>query len=396
MLIVLVQSIILYMPGPLLTKIVDQTGWTYGQAGQLNSAIYLTMALSAVFGSTIMVKIGTKNTSLIACILATLGSLIALVGGTNHAVQLAGRFLVGIGFGFYFICPAAVIKYWFSEKSAIFFQGVRTAFDYFSCSLPYYIMLPIFAVLGTWQKSFAFFAIPLVIITILYALFAKVNAEEKDDLAKMKAENRNLFAGVAEALKNKYEWCIISGELGKVFIVNMFGTYLPAFLEVERGLSPTTAAAVTGIANLSGIVGGVFWGALSVKTGRHKVFTWPSLLVVIVSAFGCLLTSNIVVLIVLEFLMGVGFTGTMIAYTSLPYELPGMSKAGAAAGGALGLCIPYLFSALGPVFWDLLEKAGLGMQGILLLFACVCVVFTIPQFFLPETGPKGKLARSSE
>ncbi len=387
------MSIMLYMPGPLLTSICKDTGWTMGQAGLLNSVVYIMMAIFAVVGGVIMAKLGSKKTMLCALILGAVGCFIAQIAGTSLYVHLAARVISGIGFGLYFVVPATVISYWFSKEKAVFFQGVRCTADLFSCSLPYYIILPIFAICSRWQTTFAVVGIPLIILFVIYLFFARETDDEKVERAQSAESKTSMFNGLGLVIRNPNCWFIILGELGKVFAYNMFLTYLPAYLELNKGMTPAAASSYTGIISIVGMLSGAIMGGVSAAIGYRKILTWPMLLMTAFGALGALFTTGPLLMLFCA-LMGFGVTGFMVAYTAIPYELPGLTPAAASCSVALTLCIPYIFSSFGPLIYDALSGAGLSMKTILLIFLIPGFVFSIPCFFLLETGPKGKYAQS--
>lgn len=392
-------SLTLCEVSPLITNIVSQTGWTLGQAGELNSIVFFLMGAFSLIASPIMDKLGTKKTALLALALATLSHLVSFLCGENFTIHYVRQFVYGCSWGIFFLVPGAVLNYWAPVSSRPFFMGMRCAVDLGSCAVAYYIILPIFHALGdNWQMTFTVIGIISAIIFVIYALFIPTTQEEIDEIAQKKLERergQKRKPGIIRALKIKQVWVIMGALIGIQIVYNMWSTYLPAFLELERGYTAEAASSVAGAMSAAGIIAGLGGGAVSSLVGRRKVLCAPILGIGLIGAFGSLYVNNHALVVLFSACIGFSITGYMTAYTTIPAELPEIVGDNDLYSGAVAIiyCAGFMLSYFCPSIVDAVSASGKSLQYALAIMAIPLVASFIISFFIKETGPKGKAAK---
>lgn len=393
-------SLTLCEVSPLITNIISQTGWTLGQAGQLNAIVFFLMGAFAVVASPIMDVMGTKKTALLALALAAASHLVSFLCGDSFTVHYIRQFVYGCSWGIFFLVPGAVLNYWLPQESRAFFLGMRCAVDLGSCAVAYYIVLPIFHALGdNWQMTFTIIGFLAVIIFAVYAVFIPTTQEELDERAAKKAAKAagtRQAPGIVRAAKSKQVWIICLCLVGMQWVYNIWSSYLPSFLELERGFTAEAASNMAGVMSVAGIVSGLGGGALSSALGRRKILTWPVLLIGLVGAFGSLYVTNTALLMFFSGCVGFGITGFMTAYTTIPGELPEAIGDVDFYNGAVAIiyAIAFMVTYIPPYIIDAFSAAGKTMQFSLTVLAIPLAFSCVVSFFIMETGPKGKLAQS--
>lgn len=393
-------SVTLNMVSPLITIISEKTGWSLGQVGQFNAIIFFLMGAFALVGSPIMDRFGTKKTALLSLALAAVGNIMAIACGEVYALHFLGKFLYGCAWGLFFLIPGAVITYWLPAKTRATMMGLRCTVDILGCGVTYYVVLPVYRALGeSWQMTFMAFGLAFAVIFVLYLLGLGVNeAEEREraERAARQAAGEKTVSGLAAAAKSPQVWLMCATLCGIQFVYNGYSSYLPAYLQLEKGFSVDAASNITGMMSIFGMVSGVATGAISTALGRRFVFTWPMMLLCVAGSLGCLFVDGAIPLLACAALLGVAMTGYMTGYTTIPGELPGADtnfyNGAVAIIYSIGFMVTY---GCAPVV-SLVQKCGGSMRAALLVFCVPGAIGLVTSFFIRDTGAragKGAMAR---
>ena len=399
MIMVFFFSVTLNEVPPLITTISADTGWSLGKCGQLTSIVFFLCGAGSFVGSPIMDKFGTKKTALIALGLAVAGHVVGWLGGANYTLQYIGKFLYGCGWGIFFLVPGSVIAFWLPLEKRALFNGIRCTCDILGSGMAYYIILPIFHGLNdNWQGTFGVFGIVFAVIFCAYLFLLPTNEAELAEMAQKKDAKargeKGSSAGIIKAAKSKQVWIILIALIGPQWIYNCFTTYVPSFLELERGYTAEAASNLTGIMSIAGMVAGVFIGSVSTIVGRRSVMTWPMILLMVIGGFGMAFTSSTALVIVFSIFIGFGLTGFMTAYTTIPGELPGADNDFYAGAVAIIYGIAFMLTYITPVLYQAILDSGRSQSIALAINTIPGIISLIAAFFIMETGPKGKYQQS--
>lgn len=388
----MLYSTVLMLPSSLITTISEETGWTLGQTGTFNSIVALLMGIFALCGSFVLDKLGPKNTAVIALAIGALGGILAFFGGTSYMIHLAGRFLVGVSWGIFFVVPAVVIADWFPSEKQSFFQGMRGSFDLFGAGVAFYIVLPIFYLVKSWQITFGVFGVAMGALMLIYIVFGRDrNARVKPQESIQPVVSQRGESGLKMAAKNKYIWFLTLGVVGKIFAFNTFTTYLPAFLEKERGYSLTEASAMAGLTALVGIASGLVMGALASLTGRRRVMGWPMLAMVTIGGVIALYAESTILVAIGSSMIGWGVTGNMAYYCTVPVDISGGNGSFIAGSTALIMFLSFSLSYFVPDLFQGLLDSGYSIQKAMLMSLIPNTILLVPVMLIPETGAKAKI-----
>lgn len=400
MLMTFFYSLTLCEVSPLITNIVNQTGWSLGKAGELNSIVFFLMGAFALVASPILDVLGTRKTALLALALASIAHLVSPLCGNSFTLHYIRQFVYGCSWGMFFLVPGAVLNYYLTDKNRSFFLGMRCAVDLGSCAVAYYIVLPIFHALSdNWQMTFLIMGIIGAIVFVLYWIFVPVHEQEKQEIAAKKAAKAaglKSEPGLLKAAKSKQVWIICLSLCGIQWVFNVWSSYLPAFLELERGYTAESSSSIAGLMSVAGIVTGLGGGALASATGRHKILTWPMLLFGVIGAFGSILAHNTFLVSVCSAFVGFSITGFMAGYTSIPGELPEAKNDVQFYNGAVAIIysIAFMLTYIPPYIIDAFTNSGKSLETALLVLAIPVVISFVASFFIMETGPKGAYQQS--
>lgn len=387
-----IVTICIHAPAPMLTHIVSETGWTLGQAGMMTSGIVSLMyGIIMLIGGRVSEKIGHKNTILASGVLLTVGSVFAVVAGTSYGMHLVGRAFVGAGCGLGELCTAPTTGAYFSGKNESFWQGVRLVVVMLGHGLGYYIILPLLNIAGKWQTVLAMVGILTFISAVLVAVFYK-NAPENPMHPHVTAEKTTFKeSGLGRALRSGQTWIYIVGFTATLWMFNTYNTYLPTFLEYERGWTASSASQLAGLISWMGIIASLVGGWLMARTGRNLIFGWPIFVACIIGIFLTSLPSSPALIALGVIICGFGNAFYNPVYATSLNQLPWSDSSYYTASISLIFGLSYLVTYFVPNLFEVMYKNGEGMSiaQIWMIFAIVLVIGLIPQFFAIETGPKG-------
>lgn len=397
-LMVAVHTFNYYVCGPLVTEMMDKSGFSLGQAGQMTSSFYLFYGIAVLFVPAIINRIGTRKTCLLSCVLLAIGGIMAFFCGENYSLHIVGRLIGGAGFALYFTMPGVIISQWFPANQQSMMQGVRASFDYIWGPVAFLITIPVANAVGSWQGTMGVFGLLGLVVLVIIFIFL---ADKKEDVSAQSEKTddgvgtKNL--GLLYVLKQKWAWAIAIGMVGECFMLNVLSTYLPAFLELERGYTAEGAASLSSVLQFAAFPGSLVAGAIASKSGREKINGIAGLLLNII---GCVMTATLtspVAITIGIILFGFGVGLYMTFYFAAPTVIAGGNYPGIISGSvgltiSLSMIIPYFY----PQIMEWMTNSGMTMSTAFLIFSIPCVFCILPVIFMREYGEKGKWALRGE
>jgi sugar phosphate permease len=238
------------------------------QMGLLLSAFSLAYAFSQLPLGVLLDRIGARIV-LGAGLLAW--SVAQLLGGlvTSLPQFLAARIFLGVGEAPTFPAGAKVIADWFNKRE----RGGPTGIVLSSTTLGPIIAPPAITALMLyvgWRQMFIIMGVIGIALSIVWYLVARdrkdivLTAEERayfDEGSEDSAIKRKLsFAEWRGLFAQRSMWGIVFGFVGIIYMVWLYLTWLPGYLEHERHLSIARVGWVVSIPYLFGMVGTLFSG----------------------------------------------------------------------------------------------------------------------------------------
>ena len=118
------------------------------------------------------------------------------------------------------------------------------------------------------------------------------------------------------------------------------------------------------------------------------------LLVMLLGGAGVVLLDGALLVSISAGLVGLGLAAFMTAYTTIPGELPGADADFYAGAVAIIGGIAFMITFLIPYPYEAIVNAGGSMGTALLCNLIPGAISLVISFFIMETGPKGKYART--
>lgn len=226
-------------------------------------------AVGSFVESLIAAKIGFKKTGLLAAILLIIPQFL-IPYMASYGLILFLRFVQG--WGVVWFVTTSMTTAWFPLKERGMASGIVSGAIPFGIGFGGLLVGWLLTVVGTWQKSFIYFGVITVVISIIWALLARdADADAtSDEVAATE---------VSPLLKNVNPFTLPAGWLiafclfVNAFQLIGFNTVLPSFMK-ELGYSTTQSGTVLMLAGLIGVISTPLGGVLSdalIRRGMESI-----------------------------------------------------------------------------------------------------------------------------
>lgn len=393
-----VGSMLICIPGGILPQIMAETGWDATQAGMLSGINSLAIGIALLIGTRVFDFLGFKKTAQLSALIEIIGCVLAFTSGNNYSMQLVSRAVLGVGIGFGMMLHAPCTSAYFYGKNESFWQGFRMVFIMLSLGIDFYFIVPLYNAIGSWYVVAGLFGIlPVISLILLTAIFKNppINPE-RPPVAAVKTNFRN--SGIAQAMRSWQTWIYVIGFTATLWMFNTYSTYLPTFLQFERGWEAGPSSMLTGLISWMGIISAFLAGIIIQKSGRVQSCGWPTFVICIAGILLTCLPEN-------GFLIGLGvclcgFGNSLYnpVYPTALSQVPWANENYTTASIAMVFGVGYLVTYFVPEIFGAMYKNGAGMpiSTIWLIFGIALIIGLVPQFTALETGPKGNLAKQQK
>lgn len=359
---------------PLVGELQTQFGLTKAATGGIMSLFFLAYTLFQIPSGILGDKIGRKR------VLVTGFSLYAIFIAAIYFVPSFTIFLIlwmltGAAQGCYYgpqyaLSSEAIPKKWITLGSAIIGSGMS-----FGIAIGYYLSSVMISVFNTsWKIPFVMVAIPIVIVTVLMIVFIKEKSNfSVESQTSGKTNFSQLFKNHNLVLAYITIFCSIYG-----FFVII--TWLPNYLEVERGMNKIEASQIASIVPWISIIGTLLCSYVSDKLGRRKpviLFMMPLSLIAIFSIVYCDSYAVLVaVLILYGFIGKISLNPVLIALVADNAPKASLSTAFGLYnffGMAASICAPYFTGLIADKTGSL--NSGFYLAAVITLVGITAMLF---------------------
>lgn len=343
-------------------------------------------------GSFIQDKLGIRKSIILSLWAMVVGNLLAFAA-PSILVFLLARFISGFGQGLYTVSMTPCISTWFADKERTYVITFNTAINSIALAISYSIARPLANLVGGWQKVFILYAIVVIIVALIWTLFAKDSPEARPLLKPSPSESQvkvKTQSSLVRAAKEIQYWKIMLFA-GTFAVANTaIASFLPTYLAAERAMAPEVATTISSLNSLFGIAGSLLGGFLCAQTGRRKPIMVVSLILYILVGFGLTLAHSSLLIIILALASGTLYfvpitsQSTLMIETKEPFDPTILGGAVSISSGiSMLMCVgvSFLFSAV---------SAAASMTVAYRVFFGLCIIGLITILFSRETGPKVK------
>ena len=377
------------------SPLANQFGWTISEVTLTFTISIFVLGIAAFFGGLWLNRKGPRVVAITGGVLYGLGVFLASFSANRlWWLYLSYGLIGGLGLGFGYIVPVAVLVKWFPDR-----RGLITGIAVGGFGLGALITAPVATYLiqsvGV-LNTFAYLGAAFLIVTVVTGLFMQNPPEgwRPTGWAPSAAQVSQRAGGdytLAQALRT-WQWYA----LWLLLFLNTFAGIsiisqeAPIFQELV-GVTVVVAASMVGVASIGNAVGRVFWAWVSDLITRRVTFLVMFLLQVLLfwSLAGAHMVAGMTVLTFIVLMCYGGGFGAMPAFAA---DFFGSKNVGPIYG--LMLTAWGTASAVGPLSIAYLRQSTGSYHRPLYVIAVVMAISALlPLFLFP---PRTKLPREGE
>ncbi|HMH12432.1 MAG TPA: OFA family MFS transporter [Edaphobacter sp.] len=370
--------------------LAKQFGWTISQVTLTFTIAIMVLGFASFFGGLWLKQVGPRVVALTGGVLYGVG--VFLASFSNHGLwwlYLTYGLISGIGLGFAYIVPVAVLLKWFPDK-----RGLMTGIAVGGFGAGALVTAPIATRLiqsvGVLQ-TFAYLGVAFLIVCVVSGYFMQNPPEgwqpegwtpTQKELGQKTAKDFTL----TEALKTWQWWALwLLLFLNTSAGISIISQEAPMFQEFAK-VTAIVAAGMVGVVSIGNALGRVFWAWASDTMGRK--ITFAVMFVLQILLFWLLpslhsVTSVTIVAFIILMCYGGGF-GTMPAFAA---DYFGPTNVGSIYG--LMLTAWGFASAFGPLLIaHLRQSSGTYVGGLHVISVIMTVSALLPLMVRPPAPVK--------
>jgi OFA family oxalate/formate antiporter-like MFS transporter len=357
------------------TPLARQFGWSIPEVTLTFTISIFVLGISAFFGGLWLNRRGPRIVALTGGVLYGVG--VFLASFSDHGLwwlYLSYGVIGGIGLGFGYIVPVAVLVKWFPDRRGLI-TGIAVGGFGAGALITAPVATRLIQTVGVLH-TFAYLGIAFLIVTVIAGAFMQNppdgwKPEGWTASAAQAAQRAKRDYTLPEALATWRWWALwfllfLNTSAG----ISVISQEAPMFQELAR-VSAAVAAGMVGVVSLGNALGRVFWAAVSDTITRKATFFVMFLLQVLLFWFLPTITSASVLTVVVFMILlcyGGGF-GTMPAFAA---DYFGAKNVGPIYG--LMLTAWGFASAFGPLLIAYMRQSSGSYRGALHVIAGVMLV----------------------
>ena len=306
--------ILMYADRTILNPVMGQIGKEYGlsntQLGLVNSLFFLTYAVTQIPFGMVGDKYGRRLTITVGFVLFGLTTYLSGIA-SGFGVFMLYRALTGVGQGAYYGPAYALATESIPTKKITLGTAIINSGMAFGTSGGYLLSSKLVLENGAhWSKPFLIMAIPTLIVGILFSIILKEKVVRPEDQIKIKNEVQASKNQVKEKVSlksvfsNKNLVCTFILCFCSIYANFVIITWLPSFLQVERGFEGTSVGFIASLVPWASIPGALIFARISDKFKVTKKLVFILVPIALVSVFGIAFVTNKTLLILVLVLYG--------------------------------------------------------------------------------------------
>jgi MFS transporter, OFA family, oxalate/formate antiporter len=354
--------------------LVKQFGWSISEVTLTFTISIFVLGFAAFFGGLWLNRKGPRVVALTGGTLYGLGVFLASFSHDLWWLYLSYGLIGGIGLGFGYIVPVAVLVKWFPDRRGLI-TGIAVGGFGAGALITAPVATRLIQSVGV-LSTFAYLGIAYLIVTVVTGLFMQNppdgwRPEGWTPTASQSSQRAGHDYTLSEALKTWQWWALwLLLFLNTCAGISVISQEAPLFQELTK-VSAIVAASMVGLASIGNAVGRVFWAWISdLITRRATFFVMFVAQVLLFWFFPNIATASLMTIVTFAVLMcyGGGF-GTMPAFAA---DYFGPKNVGPIYG--LMLTAWGFASAFGPLFIAHMRETAGSYRGALHVIAGVMAI----------------------
>ncbi|MCW1876035.1 MFS transporter [Erwinia sp. INIA-01] len=276
---------------PVMPQIETEFGLSKSQLGLISSLFFLAYTLLQVPAGLLGDRLGRKRILVSGFMLFTLFMAAISISPTFLIFMLLWM-LTGASQGVYYgpqyaLSSEAIPKKWITLGSAVIGSGMS-----FGIALGYYLSsFMIEHYHTTWKMPFLAMALPVLIVALLMLVFIREKAPSTDANPAAGTETKGDFK-FGDLFKNRNLLMAYITIFCSIYGFFVIITWLPYYLQKERGMDIVHAAGIASIVPWISVLGTLICSYISDKLGRRKPVVLCMLPFSLLAIFGIVYSSS--------------------------------------------------------------------------------------------------------
>ena len=247
----------------------EELGLSLSQMGLLLSAFLWAYAFAQLPGGALVDRLGARK--LLGGALAFWSIAQGAAGFVTNLGQFAiARVGLGLGEAPMFPCAASVTRAWFPIRNRALVTGTWNCVSTLGPTLAPPILTALMLAFG-WRAMFVILGVVGVALGVIwFAVYrdrdeVNLTAEELAELGQEPDAEvvKPSFADWRSLFSYRATWGLVLGYFGTIYVLWLFGTWLPGYLEIQRGMDVRMTGWVAAIPFGFGVFGSVGSGWLA-------------------------------------------------------------------------------------------------------------------------------------
>ena len=369
-------------PTPLFTTIMGEYDIGRSSVSLLVSATIIVITISLLPGGLLIAKIGSRRAMTLAGLFMSAHLLTPLID--SFLLLVVVRLIFGMGVAITIPATSAIIMEWFKPNELPLLNGINECGRALGVAAGVLIAVPITNIIGWDMTLFAFGLIPLA-GTIIWLIGGR--SRETTSTSEPALSIRDNIP----LLVNRNTLLLALGMGGAFAVFIGFSSWLPAYYNETRGMTPEQAASLVAVMPLIAGVANPISGLLQSKLGKRKPMLILSGLMLPILAFGSFLFENDIIVTICVMGLGATFSIFIIAALTIAMELPGVGLSQVAIVTATILTMGNFAGVISPIFVGSLTDAMGSYIPAFCVLALMPLTLVIAGIFIPETGRRDQV-----
>jgi len=335
-------------------------------------------------GSVLVDRAGLKLGLFYGIALVGIGAAI-LLGVHSLKFLIFGRVLQGIGIGISFPVMGALIMAWFSKRERPYINTIFAAVTFLGIGAGMLVTFGLFRWFsGSWRHALGSYGFSILATALVWLVIGQnsqeVVAAGKTSTTGATAKNPS---SLSKAVAMPVAWTLALGIFAVSWVYNMYFSFVPLFLESERGISLANANRLGSLLAFSGVAGVIVFGVLATRAAWRKHLLWTSCALVILGSIalffgeGAMIKAGLLV-------AGFGLSGFLPVVNTYVMSLPSMTPSLVAAFVVVLNVAVYMAGFISPLAVGWLSQSSFGLRDTLALFSWIDLVAILMFLRLPK------------
>lgn len=289
------------------------------QLSYIDAGYYLTYGLLQIPVGILVDKYGARVLLTIFSFVCTLGVFVFCFAN-GLITGIIGRFLMGAGSAFAFICLLNLTLNWFPQKFMGFIFGLAQFLGAIGPTIagaPLVILL--YKMHDNWRLVFFIIGLAGILLSIFIGIFVRNKPKSFELQLKFLSKPSPLIKNLAALVKNSQAWWIVLYSAANYVALAFLGTLWGTTYIETRGINHETAAFISSMVWFGLAFGCPFFGAISDIIKRRKTTLIASAVLGICMTLAIIYypTNSKIIFALLFFGLGVAGSGQSVAFTTI-------------------------------------------------------------------------------